>query len=196
MAPAKKKAVAKKAPAKKKAPRKRRTENKIKFVIIGQPRTGSTLLHTCLRQHSDIQIEGELLHQVPGEREERHFINANGKYYDPRDASADQFLDEYLWSSSSTKSCVGFKYFPYYSVEHSREKLFHKFSQENVKMVHIKRRNKLDLWASFEAASQKKQFAIFNGHEESNIKLEKIYVTPQKMHEHFNSSCKIDNKIS
>jgi hypothetical protein len=139
-------------------------------------------------------MEGELLHKVLGERVKTHHITSTGNIFDGED-EPEKFLISNLWNNDVENKSVGFKYFPYFSVSHDIKRLFDFFKANDVLIIHIKRRNKLNLWMSYERAVQKKQFAIFEGQAESKIDVIAKVVQPKELHEFFNESCRIDNEI-
>tara|TARA_R110002050_G_scaffold286541_4_gene437148 strand:- start:5562 stop:6314 length:753 start_codon:yes stop_codon:yes gene_type:complete len=135
------------------------------FVLISTARTGSSLLWSYLNSHPDILC----LRGIYGSRSKINF----GKHYKelPEEFSSNQliklrneqpieFLAKYVWKQYPTAlKAVGFKYF----YNHNRHLLdknsiinYLKYS-ENIKFIHLKRENLLDVLFSYtRALSQNK----------------------------------------
>jgi hypothetical protein len=87
------------------------------LLIVGNPRTGSTLLSTLLLQHPDVHVHGELFHPIENERQGTHSLRGRRKaWFDPDTDDAILFLDEHVFGVSTDYrdnpvSVVGVKVF-------------------------------------------------------------------------------------
>jgi LPS sulfotransferase NodH len=136
------------------------------YVIVGMPRTGSTLLATGLAQHPDIAYSGELFHPVTNERQYTHHLTIDGKtvFFDPLEDDAITFLQENLYSrSAASYTAVGFKLFGDYVKGPGSERLFMRLKDEieGLRVIHIKRDNYLDTLVSRELAKITKKWVVF-----------------------------------
>lgn len=130
----------------------------MKYIIIGMPRTGSTLVQTTLAQHPKVRSFGELFHWVRGEREGRHAIEtpAGKLFFDPEKDDPQAFLDEVVWAGDRPDvRAAGFKLFAKYVQAESTQDLFSKLKANNpdLSVIYIERRNILDVMASWRMAS-------------------------------------------
>lgn len=129
------------------------------FIIVGMPRTGSSLLLTTLQQHPEILAFSELFHPVLQERSGPHAIrrNAAAIYFDPSTGSAMEFLENWVWCQiNNSYPAVGFKVFGDYLKHPSTEGLFVKLKEniQDIRVIHIKRLNYLDVYVSKMIASK------------------------------------------
>ena len=128
-----------------------------RFLVLGMPRTGSTLLLTGLSQHPQIRAYGELFHQVRSEREGSHALIRDGLpiCFDENQDDAIQFLDsEVFCPVPSEIRAVGFKLFGEHVKCSGTERLFSRLKEAypDVKIIHIRRPNYLDVLISREMA--------------------------------------------
>ncbi len=138
------------------------------FVILGTPRTGSTLLYSYLNSHPDILC----LRGVYGSTNKINF----GKYYGelPEEYQSEEliklrnerpveFLDSYVFKNYSKPfKAIGFKYF-YEHDKHLKNKneLVNYFeANSNIKFVHLKRDNLLGALFSYKRALAQQQWTI------------------------------------
>lgn len=127
------------------------------FIVIGMPRTGSTLLLTGIMQHPQIIAYGELMHPTPLERHFTHAIKRGDKLVSFNPAGdAINFLKEEVFESpfSTGKKATGFKLFGDYVKCPGTEKLFARLwnEVEGLRVVHIVRPNHLDSLISLRMA--------------------------------------------
>ena len=128
------------------------------FVIIGMPRTGSTLLQTTLAQHPDIKMYGELFHAVEAERAGPHAITSKkgNIFFNAGSDDAIDFLRTNVWNKENKKyGAVGFKLFGELVNSAGTSKIFLRLKAEfpDLKFIHIERLNLLECWVSRKAAS-------------------------------------------
>jgi LPS sulfotransferase NodH len=122
------------------------------FVIVGMPRTGSTLLQTGIAQHPHVRLYGELFHKVRAERMAGHAILRDGRtiYYDEDQDDPIAFLERHVFFSPCGAEAVGLKIFAEYVWRPNTYDLFQRLKDHytNLHVVHIVRRNYLDVLAS------------------------------------------------
>ena len=142
------------------------------FLVVGMPRTGSTLLTTALEQHPDVLMLSELFHWVTSERTGRHAFVWKGRrtaYDGKEDALA--FLRRTVWSDHG-KAAAGFKLFAEHLECPGTERLFERIRDEvqGLRVVHVVR-NPLDCWASRAAATATREWEATAPSERNNLRL-------------------------
>jgi LPS sulfotransferase NodH len=136
------------------------------FVIVGMPRTGSTLLLRALQQHPDIQAYGELFHWLEAERAAAyHAIHSKSATisFDAKTGNALEFLREWVWGQANAHfKAVGFKIFAEHAVESSSPDFFRSLLQEipGLHVIHVQRPNYLDVFVSWLIAQQTGEWFI------------------------------------
>ncbi|NMC35097.1 MAG: sulfotransferase [Veillonellaceae bacterium] len=139
---------------------KRYHDKMIPFIIVGHPRSGSTLLREAMAQHSEIKVLGELFHKLENERKNTHFVrkrDGTKVYYQGNSIDALEFLYENVWNSESERyHAVGFKLFGERVQCIGADRLFVRLKEEvkGLHVVHIIRDNLLDMWVSRKKAEQ------------------------------------------
>lgn len=140
------------------------------FVILGTPRTGSTMLWSYLNSHPDILC----LRGVYGSSSKINF----GKFYDElpeecrsseliklRNESPIEFLEKYVWKDyAKPYKAVGFKYF-YDHDRHlsNKEDVISYFKSNScIKFLHLKRDNLLATLFSYKRALAQQQWTKAN----------------------------------
>ena len=114
------------------------------FVVVGMPRTGSTLLTTGIAQHPEAKCYGELFHPSDYERAHAHALQVNGEWihFDPNREDAIEFLQNNVFCErdAATKA-VGFKLLGDYVYGPGSEKLLLRMRKElpGLQVVHITR---------------------------------------------------------
>lgn len=175
-----------------------------KFVVVGRPRTGSTLLLTGLGQHPHICAFGELFHQVLSERESAHAIQtASGKIsFDDRSEDAIAFLNERAFPNADPQAkAVGFKLFAEHVKCRGTERLFTRLKDEipGLKVIHIVRDNYLDVLVSRSIAMKTREWVIFSNQCSShkrNGRGIRIRLDPEKARGFFDSMKQSDTFFS
>lgn len=125
----------------------------LKFIIVGMPRTGSTLVQTTLAQHPHIATFGELFHWVQTEREGAHAIQTESgkRFFDPEREDPISFLQDAVWSRTDLDAqAVGFKLFDEYVLADNTRDLFEqlKAAWPDLSVIYIDRRKVLDVLVS------------------------------------------------
>ena len=138
-------------------PQKRYT----KFVIIGRSRVGSTLIRTALDSHPNVRIYGEVF-RIPGQ------VVWDPKYgRKPKDAKEviasdpSQFLRSKVFRTYPANiKAVGFKIFYYHAKSGSWNDIWqYLVSNEDIRIIHNKRRNILESQLSKESAKKTGRWA-------------------------------------
>jgi LPS sulfotransferase NodH len=136
------------------------------FLVVGMPRTGSTLLQTTLGQHPDIRSYSELFHPVDQERMGPHAIaTPDGPvFYIPAAGDALDFLRQHVWIPGAPKA-IGFKLFADYLKCEGTHRLFLRLRDAwpSLRVIHIARRNLLECWASHASAKATGRWVDANG---------------------------------
>ncbi|MGZ8136181.1 MAG: Stf0 family sulfotransferase [Methylococcaceae bacterium] len=138
----------------------------VKFILLANPRTGSTLLRQLLDQHPDIAMYSELFHPFEAERKNAvHAIKTDQglAYYDNPDEDAFAFLDRMIWHPDNQRRfrAIGFKLFPEHLETKGTEQLFERLQQDKaIRIVHLVRDNLLDVWISRKLAEQSGVWSI------------------------------------
>lgn len=134
--------------------------------IVGNPRTGSTMLSTLLLQHPCIHVHGELFHPVENERRETHALRGRRKtWFDPEADDAILFLDDHVFGVSTdyldrSVSVVGVKVFADHVNTGGASHLFRRIRAHYPEafVIHMRRDDYLDVLISLEIASRGKQW--------------------------------------
>jgi LPS sulfotransferase NodH len=148
----------------------------IPYVIVGMPRTGSTLLATAINQHNKVTCFGELFHPVKNERENVHCIIKGGKklFFDPDNDDAIDFLRSHVYNlPEDEKKAVGFKLFGDYVRGRGSDQLFIRLKNgiPDLKVVHIVRYNYLDVLVSREVARKTRKWVAYADQESNTQEL-------------------------
>jgi LPS sulfotransferase NodH len=132
----------------------------IPFVVIGHPRSGSTLLKEAIDAHPVLKVYGELFHKADAERQKSHCIrkqDGTRVHYEAGERDAIEFLTAHVWSQeNSAYQAVGFKLFFERIKCPGSKRLFARLKQEitGLRVIHIIRDNLLDSWVSRKKAEQ------------------------------------------
>jgi LPS sulfotransferase NodH len=129
------------------------------FIVVGLPRTGSSLLITTIQQHPAILTYSELFHPVVTERSGTHAIRRDGAalYFDDQSGDPIEFLKRWVWTDGNAdRRAVGFKVFAEYVRADSTRRLFERLRDEiaGLTVLHIRRVNYLDVYLSRLVASK------------------------------------------
>jgi len=171
----------------------------IPFVIVGMPRTGSSLLLLSLKEHPKILAFGELFHKLESERKTSHcVIYKNEKIpYPGGNVDAIEFLLNYVWNKENMEqySAVGFKVFAERVECPGTKFLFRRLKEEipNLHIIHIKRENLLDVFVSRKLAEIMKIWQIPRNSNINMPDIGKIYVEPNTLQMFFDSMMHVDN---
>ena len=137
------------------------------YVLLGMPRTGSTLLLTGLGKNPDILTFGELFHQVEHERRVVHPVQRDGVSYpfDPQQHDAIEFLKEHVYNPALwSHVAVGFKLFAEKVEGPGTERLFARMKDSfpKLKTLQIIRENYLAVLTSREIAKVTNEWVVYN----------------------------------
>lgn len=151
------------------------------FIILGHGRTGSTMLVSMLQSHPKCVCYSELFHPHSPKWFYDHINLIYGKN-ELRDRSHVDFLKKYVYKRSPKEvGAVGFKVL-YCNVEEGRstslrgkkeiEKTLRYMQEVGVKILHIKRKNKLKRYVSMKMADKRKKWVVRKGESiENKIKI-------------------------
>ncbi len=172
-----------------------RSLDKIRFVVIGMPRTGSTLLATGLEQHPNVTCFGELIHPLESERKKVESIVVDGENacFDPERDDAIEFLRTCVYENPTLVSrAVGFKLHGHFAAGRGSHDLLARLRGEipDLRFIHIKRENYLDVYLSLAIACRDMKWSIFasegNGQNKSELKrVEPISIQFQEAEKYF-----------
>jgi LPS sulfotransferase NodH len=129
----------------------------IKFVVLGMPRTGSTLLLTGLQQHPDIKAYGELMHAVDAERSRGHHVIQRKEValYFSGDGDAVTFLKQQVFDyPHPCAKAVGFKLHSEFKQCAGTLDLLPRLAAEidGLHVIHLVRENYFDVFVSRKVA--------------------------------------------
>ncbi len=139
------------------------------FIVVGMPRTGSTLLLRTLREHPDIRAYGELFHWVDAERMSwGHTIHQKSATisYDVRSGNPMEFLREWVWCpANASHRAVGFKIFAQHVVDNSSPGFFRLLLQEfpDLHVIHVRRLDYLAVLVSWLMANKTGEWSLRPG---------------------------------
>lgn len=136
------------------------------LLLVGNPRTGSTLLSTLLLQHPDIHMHGELFHPVENERQATHAMRERRKaWFDPETDDAILFLDEHVFGVNTDYkerpvSVVGVKIFADHVSTGGATHLFRRIRAHypDAHVLHMRRDDYLSALVSLEFARRSRQW--------------------------------------
>lgn len=157
------------------------------FIVIGMPRTGSTLLLTGIMQHPQIVAYGELMHPAPMERHVTHAIrrgDALVSYNPERDAISFLKNEVFDFPHPGSKKAAGFKLFGDYVKSPGSERLFLRLKDEieGLHVVHIVRPNHLDTLISLKLA---RATGIWQRGRKEEQKYVTVDISPEEAERHF-----------
>jgi LPS sulfotransferase NodH len=163
------------------------------FVIVGMPRTGSTLLLTGLSQHPEIRAYGELMHPMGSERATTHAIRREDGLSWFRDgADPIRFLRDEVYNYDHPREIktVGFKLFGDNAAEH----IFVRMKDEipGLRVVHICRPNYLASLLSGKVAWQTKRYVRFAGDKTEEPPTPRINLEPDEVARYFDGMRSVD----
>lgn len=156
----------------------------LNFIVVGMPRTRSTLLLTGLAQHPEITAFGELFHAVPTERTVAHAITRDGEriFFDSDRDDAIEFLKSKVFPAARAGSkAVGFKLFAELVQCRGTEKLFMRLKSAfpDLRIIHIVRSNYLEVLASREVATATRCWVQYAGQKRSDVQ-RRVRIQPER----------------
>jgi LPS sulfotransferase NodH len=136
--------------------------NTRKFVIVAEPRTGSTFLHLLLASHPNVVVYGEIFHPVDQVRE-----SITTGFQLPRLQLSDdpvEYLKNVYSQQPETAQAVGFKLFYTHARNSEWSHLREYLKSANVKVIHLKRKNLLDRYLSHQLADRSNEWVVYKKH--------------------------------
>lgn len=130
-----------------------------RFVILGQERTGSTLLQMLLNSDASVISMGEIFNDVVSIRRKNPFLHVIAAGADPIPFMENSIYCDY---NESTKA-VGFKLFYHHARKGPWSKVWNYLAENGVKIIHQKRRNLLDRYLSLRLAERTNQWILIEG---------------------------------
>lgn len=133
------------------------------FIILGAGRTGTNLLIQYLRSHPGVVCYNEVLHlhkPIYGYPHLDHFLKESGDRL--RKQSAARFLEQCIFGPRSRKvKAAGFKYIYWHGEGEGWQKNNNAavLGIAGLKVLHLRRRNKLDQFVSEKVARQQKSWS-------------------------------------
>jgi LPS sulfotransferase NodH len=149
-------------------PNKKSPKDKTLIIILSAPRTGSTYLSSLLDSHNKLLILGEIFNnqriKTHGKLSELDAKN-DLKTLNRRDKNPVKFLKKELVSNTLDNQIIGFKIiYEQLSLENI-DKLMHTF---NCKIIHLKRKNYLDILVSLKLAKETNKWVKLSSNKKSD----------------------------
>ncbi|MDX5347845.1 MAG: sulfotransferase [Hymenobacteraceae bacterium] len=139
-----------------------------KFVLLGRGRSGTTLLHTYLNSHPNVLSLGELMHP-------RH-------QHPLRHQNPIRYLQQYGFKNYSPLiKAVGFKMFYEWesgNVQHPLWQTLHQIP--DLKVIHLRRENKLRNLVSYKIARQSRQWSQEPGQKQVAAQAKAVTLTKEE----------------
>lgn len=137
-----------------------------KFIILGMPRSGSNFLASSLRSRKNIIAYGELFNEKSRERRDILWdtpgYGSTEKALILRDADPIAFLESMVFKKVPTYvEALGFKLF-YHHADDNWQCVWPYLQRQELKVLHLKRRNYLEVLLSISIAMRTKQFLSRN----------------------------------
>lgn len=135
-----------------------------KFILTGMPRSGSNFLASSLRSRKNIITYGELFNENSRERRDILWDTPGYKATEGalmlRDADPVAFLESMVFKRMPTYvEALGFKLF-YHHADQNWECVWPYLKEQNIKVLHLKRRNYLKVHLSMSVARRTRQFLV------------------------------------
>jgi len=137
-----------------------------KFIIMGTPRAGSNFLASSLRSRKNIIIYGELFNEQSHKRRDILWdtpgYRTTEKALTFRDADPVAFIETMVFKRVPTYvEALGFKLF-YHHADENWACVWPYLKEQELKVLHLKRRNQLRVHLSMSVAMRTKQFVSTN----------------------------------
>ena len=142
-----------------------------KFILIGQPRSGSSLVIGSLRKHPQVVGFGELFNRGQIVFNIKGYDNASKVLYKARKEYPTDFLNRYIFSSYlKKKRAVGFKLFPEQLDNQYFECIWDWIEQNrDVAIILLSRQNTLATYTSFLIAQKTQVWQTLDKSQRSSI---------------------------
>lgn len=152
----------------------------IRFVLIGHPRCGSTLLVRALRCHPNIRMYGEAFHESP---EERSAFLPHGEPPWRTGTNPERYLRRTLFRQRWHRPmvAVGFKLFYHQArVDRLEQRLWSYLgSEKRIRVVHLQRRNLFEALVSLELAKATGRWAVNSGDRPDPSPMPRLTLSPE-----------------
>ena len=167
-----------------------------KFIVLGHPRSGSSMLISTLRKHPQIVSFGEIFHPRSvflNFNPNRNTISLN-RILALRNKYPVEFLDRFIFTSyKNDLKAIGFKLFP----EHIENIRFNSIwnwleSNKDVKIILLKRQNLLASYASFLLAIKDNKWNI---KDELDRTKSTVNIDPENLSKYISKRKSYDDKI-
>jgi LPS sulfotransferase NodH len=168
--------------------------------LVGNPRTGSTLLTTLLLQHPDIHMHGELFHPEVNERRGTHALRGRSKaWFDPARDDALEFLDSHVFGVPTDYrgrpvEVVGVKVFADHCSTGGAADLFPRVREHypTAHVLHIRRDDYLSVLVSLEFATRSRQWVSWSHLQEPRREIEPFAVPRERARAFFEDMHRAD----
>lgn len=135
-----------------------------KFIILGMPRSGSNYLASSLRSHKNIIAYGELFNEQSRMRGDILWDTQGYQTTQDaimlRDADPIVFIESMVYRKmAGSVKAVGFKLF-YHHADKDWECVWPYLKSQDLKVLHLKRKNYLKAYLSMNVAMQTRQFVL------------------------------------
>lgn len=135
-----------------------------KFILMGMPRSGSNFLVSSLRSRKNIIAYGELFSEKSHKRRDIQWgtpgYTATEEALMLRDADPVAFLESMVFKRMPTRvEALGFKLF-YHHADKNWECVWPYLKEQDLKVLHLKRRNYLKVLLSMSVAMRTGQFLL------------------------------------
>jgi LPS sulfotransferase NodH len=150
--------------------------SRVNFILLGHPRSGSTLLTLALQSHPDIRMFGELFHAefpmrlrafgygIRCRPSQRMSLERTRGWAYTYHQDGGQFLKDLVFGDASDDAplATGFKFFYDHARVEPRENSAWDYLRQNqdVRIVHIFRRNLFDCLVSIKTAERSKVWEV------------------------------------
>jgi len=169
----------------------------IKFILLGQGRSGSSLITEGLAEHPDVRIAGEVFHSdEEGRRLAFQALNGvepdgerEAQYY--RDgADAWQFLEQTVFDAplGSGVQAAGFKMFYLHARRNPVEKRDWRYllANDDIRVIHLIRENMLESYISLRVAFLTGEWERFKGTNAPRKEQPRLRLEPKECEVYFN----------
>ena len=167
-----------------------------KFIVLGYPRTGTSMVISTLRKHPQIVGFGEIfMHQEVGLN-----LNYDYNFFDLdkilaiRNKYPLEFLDSFIFTSyRSNLKAVGFKLFPHQMDNHRFKSMWQWLeTNKEMKIILLTRKNWLASYSSYLIAKKDNNWWVGNP---SHRTKSTVYIEPDNLSKYFSKRIFYDDKI-
>jgi LPS sulfotransferase NodH len=151
---------------------KRRLVNRryVKFAILTEGRTGSTMLHTCLQQHANILSHSEVFNLG--------LFTADPKRTEAIKRDPVEYLYTYVFVDyARVTRAVGFKMLYSQCPSLDCQGFLQRIIDTGVRIIHLQRRNVLAMYVSGLVAQDENRWHIFGGEHAEHLERQSIIVS-------------------